>query len=347
MPRRRATAQFHSRRHISGHHRQRSARTVLVFVPLEADVTAMRATFTVNEGTTVTPPPARRARLHLPRNLYGRQPYGDEEILYRHRNKGRDVAGSESPSWAMPAASTPSATKPKQPAAGCFDNVPNSRYISLQQIIDGEAHLDDYTMLWCHFDWLDWPSRMWDTRDIFSSYWLHGGAILASRDGARYINDVWRIAATNKAPTICSAARRPNAENPDGLHRNGPWGPRPLCRPDTRRRRPHTAAQHGLLVDRPHPAMGRRLGPTGSMAGWESRTGAKALASGHDYDINRVTIAEFEPWEALAGFTSGRVITIGTPASRVVRPQRCRQSLPRESRDTYQKRHQLPLQITV
>ena len=31
------------------------ARTILVFVPLEADVTSMLATYTVNEGTTVTP----------------------------------------------------------------------------------------------------------------------------------------------------------------------------------------------------------------------------------------------------------------------------------------------------
>ena len=50
------------------------------------------------------------------------------------------------------------------------------------------------------------------------------------------------------------------------------------------------------------------------MLGWEERTGAKALASGHDFDINRVTIAEFEPYEALKGFTTGTVITIGTPA---------------------------------
>ena len=51
-----------------------------------------------------------------------------------------------------------------------------------------------------------------------------------------------------------------------------------------------------------------------SLGGWEERTGAKALASGHDFDINRVTIAEFEPYEALKGFTTGTVITIGTPA---------------------------------
>jgi hypothetical protein len=47
---------------------------------------------------------------------------------------------------------------------------------------------------------------------------------------------------------------------------------------------------------------------------WEERTGAKALASGHNYDANCVTIAEFEPYEALKGYTSGRVLTIGTPS---------------------------------
>jgi hypothetical protein len=50
------------------------------------------------------------------------------------------------------------------------------------------------------------------------------------------------------------------------------------------------------------------------MSGWEERTGAKALAAGHNYDPNCVTIAEFEPYEALKGFTSGRVLVIGTPA---------------------------------
>ena len=54
--------------------------------------------------------------------------------------------------------------------------------------------------------------------------------------------------------------------------------------------------------------------PYNDMAGWQERTGATALASSDSYDANIVTIAEFEPYEALKGYTTGRVITIGTPA---------------------------------
>ena len=46
---------------------------------------------------------------------------------------------------------------------------------------------------------------------------------------------------------------------------------------------------------------------------WQEKTGAKAIGSTHDYDYNRVTIAEFEPRAILDGYQSGTVITIGTP----------------------------------
>lgn len=290
-----------------------SARTVLVFVPLEADVTAMRAAFTVNEGTTVTP--ASESVLDFTTPVRFTAVNRTATIEYTVTVIKDEM--SQAPKAFVGNASSVDALGDEAKAAcrWMLDNVPNSRYISLQQIIDGEAHLDDYTMLWCHFDWLDWPSQMWDTRDIFNSYWLHGGAILASRDGARYINDVWRIARDQQSPNnMFGGETAETLKTPMGFTVTGHEDHALFAglTPD--------ADGRILLLNTGCSSTGRTLqwgadwDPYGSMAGWESRTGAKALASGHDYDINRVTIAEFEPWEALAGFTSGRVITIGTPA---------------------------------
>lgn len=194
-------------------------------------------------------------------------------------------------------------------------NVPNSTYVSIQDIIDGKVKLDSYTMVWCHFDFTDWPSQLWDSRDFFNSYWLHGGAILASRDGARYINDVWRISLDQQSPnemsggdsyrTLTSALGFTVTGHESHDIFKG-------LTPDSNGRI--------LLLDSGCSNTDRVLSwnvslqPYGNMAGWQSRTGASALAGGDNYDPNIVTIAEFTPREALTGYRSGRVITIGTPA---------------------------------
>lgn len=289
------------------------SRTIQCYVPMETDVTAMQVSFTVNEGTTVTPESGSLIDFSQPVKFTATQ--RTAIIEYTVTVIQDDM--SQAPKAFIGNASSVDGLGDEAKAAcrWMLENVPNTRFISIQDIIDGRVRLDDFKMIWCHFDWTDWPGQLWDSRDFFNSYWLRGGAILASRDGARYINDVWRIARDQQSPnnmfggesyetltdnlgfTITGHESHPIYEgiSPD---ENGRIVLLSKGCSNTNR-----TLQWGIDWD-----------PYGSMSGWEERTGAKALASGHEYDINRVTIAEFEPYEALKGFTSGRVITIGTPA---------------------------------
>lgn len=289
------------------------ARTILVFVPINEDVTAMQATFTVNDGTVVTPESGSLLDFSNPVVFTATQRTATVDYTV---TVIKDEM-SQSPKAFIGNVSSVDQLGDEAKAAceWMLNNVPNSRFVSIQDIINGNVKLDDFTMVWCHFDWTDWPGQLWDSRDQFNSYWLRGGAILASRDGARYINDVWRIARDQQSPNnmfggdsyetltdnigfvITGHENHPLYE---GIETDGDNRILLLAKGCSNSNR---TLQWGIDWD-----------PYGSMAGWEERTGAKALASGHDFDINRVTIAEFEPYEALKGFTSGRVITIGTPA---------------------------------
>lgn len=289
------------------------ARTIQCFVPGDADVTAMQAVFTVNEGTLVTPESGSVLDFSQPVVLKAVQRTATVE--YTVTVIRNDM--SQEPKAFIGNASSLEGLGEEAKAAcrWMLENVPNTRYVSIQDIIDGRVKLDDFKMIWCHFDWTDWPGQLWDSRDLFNSYWLHGGAILASRDGARYINDVWRIARDQQSPNnVFGGDSFETLDDNLGFTVTGHES-HPIYKDI-----PVDADNRILLLAKGCSNTGRTLqwgvdwDPYGSMAGWEQRTGAKALASGNDYDINRVTIAEFEPYEALKGFTSGRVITIGTPA---------------------------------
>lgn len=289
------------------------AHTILVFVPLDADVTSMQVSFTVNEGTTVTPESGSLVDFTSPVKFTATNKTAVVEYTV---TVIKDEMSQEPKAFVGNASSVDAlGEEAKAACRWMLENVPNSRFISIQEIIDGTVHLDDFKMIWCHFDWIDWPGQMWDSRDLFNSYWLRGGAILASRDGARYINDVWRIARDQQTPNnMFGGESYETLENDLGFVITG-HETHPLY--------------EGLSVDADNRILllakgcsnsnrtlqwGIDWDPYFSMEGWEERTGAKALASGHDYDFNRVTIAEFEPYEALKGYESGRVITIGTPA---------------------------------
>lgn len=288
-------------------------RTILVFVPIDEDVTAMQAVFTATDGAFVTPESGSLLDFSQPVEF---------TATLRTATVTYTVTVVKDEMSQAPKAFIGNAASVDQlgdeAAAACrwmLDNVPNSRFVSIQQIIDGSVKLEDFTMVWCHFDWLDWPGQLWDSRDQFNAYWLRGGAILASRDGARYINDVWRIARDQQSPNNMFGGETAETLDADlGFtitgHESHPIYDGIATDADSRI----------LLLAAGCANTGRTLqwgadwDPYGSMQGWEERTGAKALASGHDFDINRVTIAEFEPYEALKGYQTGRVITIGTPA---------------------------------
>jgi hypothetical protein len=290
-----------------------NARTILVFVPINEDVTAMQATFTITDGATANPESGSLLdftnSVEIVTNLRTatitytvtviKDEMSQEPKAFIGNVASMDLLGDEA----------------KAACRWMLDNVPNSRYVALQEIIDGTVLLDDFKMVWCHFDFTDWPSQMWDSRDQFNSYWLRGGAILASRDGARYINDVWRIARDQQCPNNMFGGDSYETLTYDlGFtitgHESHPLYDGISTDADGRILLQSTGCQNSnrtlqWFVD---------WDPYGGMSGWEERTGAKALAAGHNYDANCVTIAEFEPYEALKGYTSGRVLTIGTPA---------------------------------
>lgn len=289
-------------------------RTISVFVPLATDVTQMSATFTVNSGTVVTP--GSGAMLDFTEPVELKATHRTAEIVYTVTVVKNSM--SQEPKAFVGFASSVEELGDEAKAAcrWMLENVPNSTFVPLQNILDGSAKLDDYVMVWAHFDFTnDWPSVLWDSRELFSGYWQRGGAILASRDGARYINDVWCIALDQQPPNNSFGGE--GYENLDydlGFTITGHEG-HPLFT--------------DLAVDDDNRVLMKGAGcaftnrtlqwcvdwePYFSMSGWEEKTGAKALASGNDYNENQVTIAEFEPREVVKGLMSGKVLVVGTPA---------------------------------
>lgn len=289
------------------------ARTIQCFVPMETDVTQMIVTYTVNEGAAVTPESGSVIDFSQPVKFTAslrtaKIEYTVTVIQDDMSQKPKAFIGNASALEGL-------GEEAKAACKWMLENVPNTRYVSIQDIIDGRVKLDEFKMIWCHFDWLDWPGQLWDSRDLFNSYWLRGGAILASRDGARYINDVWRIARDQQSPNNMFGGESFETLTDDlGFTVTGHEAHPIYEGIDTYSDNRILLLAKGCSNTNRTLQWGVDWNPYGSMAGWEERTGAKALASGHDFDINRVTIAEFEPYEALKGFTSGRVITIGTPA---------------------------------
>lgn len=190
-------------------------------------------------------------------------------------------------------------------------NFQNMTYINVNDILNGTASLDGYRMIWCHIEWTneEWPGVMWDTKDIFNAYWKNGGNMLASRDGAHYINDVWRISKNEKEPNNCFGGKEDLTVDSDtGFSCKG-YEEHPLYKdlPIT---------ENGMVLLKSNGChftnatyqWGIDWEPYFGMDGWKEQTGAEPLASDQNGDANRVTIAEFPSRDG-----SGKVIVIGTP----------------------------------
>ena len=288
------------------------ARTILVFVPVDADVTAMQVSLTATDGAQVTP--ASGSLIDFSSPVEFTASYRTATAVYTVTVIQDEM--SQAPKAFVGNASSIDGLGPEAQAAArwMMENVPNSHYVALQSVLDGSVILDDYAMVWAHLDFTDWPGVMWDTRDTFNSYWLRGGAILATRDGARYINDVWRIARNQQSPNnMFGGENYETLQNDLGIGIAGNEGHPLFDGIETDGGRILLAAKGMQYSNRTLQWLVDRDGYS-SMADWEEATGAKALASNDAGDSNCVTIAEFEPYEALKGSMSGRVITIGSPA---------------------------------
>lgn len=288
-----------------------AAGTVRCFVPEDVNITAMRMACTANEGTRFTPESGSVVDFSAPVKITAVNRTASKEYTV---TVVRDEI-SQAPKAFVGNVASPEALNAEAAAAyrWMMGNVPNTRYVCISDVVSGAVKLDDFKMIWCHFDWLDWPGQLWESRDQFNRYWMRGGAILASRDGARYINDVWRIARDAKSPNNMFGGESYESLNADaGFTVTAPA--HPLFKGI------ETDAQGRILLLGAGCSFSNRTlqwaidwDPYFTLEGWHSKTGAVALASNHEGETNRVTIAEFEPYEAMKGYTSGRVIVIGTP----------------------------------
>ncbi|MCH5224921.1 MAG: DUF4960 domain-containing protein [Muribaculaceae bacterium] len=287
--------------------------TISVFVPLTTDLTEMSVTYEVNAGTEVTP--AQGSLVDFSEPVEFTASHRTAEVVYVVTVSKNDM--SQEPKAFVGFASTVEGLGDESKAAcrWMMENVPNSTFVPLQDVLDGKVKLDDYVMVWAHFDFTeDWPSVLWDSRELFSGYWQRGGSILASRDGARYINDVWCIALDQQSPN--------NRFGGEGYEPLGSDLGFTITGHEDHPLYTDLEAEDGriLLKGAGCSYSNRTLQwcvdwePYFDMAGWETKTGAKALASGNEYNANQVTIAEFEPREVVKGMTSGKVLVVGTPA---------------------------------
>lgn len=291
-----------------------NAGTIVVYVPGNADVTNMVVDYEVEEGAIVsvekdaildfTTPIEITVEIATVVKTYKVTVIKSDGELVRKAFVGIANTIDELP------------VESKVAAQWMIDNIPNSVYVSLSDIKDGKVRLEDYKMIWCHWDWTnigDWPSLAYDTKDKINAYWKAGGNIFASREAMRYVKqDMWGVSSMNAEPNNMwgekyeeinldknigfSIKSYENYEIYDGiatmgddkmiyLRANG-------CKTTNR------ALQWGVDWE-----------PYGSMDGWKEKTGATPLASGvDDYDLNRVCIVLY----AYEG--TGTVITVGAPA---------------------------------
>ena len=290
------------------------ARTIQVFVPMDTDVSNMLVTYTMNEGATATP--ATSSIVDFTNPVTFTAMYNTAVIPYTVTVIKDDM--SQDPKAFIGTAASADALGNEAKAAyeWMIANVPMTTYVCMQDILNGTVKLSEFKMVWCHLDFspTDWPGIMWDTRDQFNDYYIKGGNILASREAARYINDVWRIALDQQCPNNMFGGEEAALLGAD-------LG---FCVANHQ----HHPLYEGLPIENNRILMvsagcsntnrtlqwGVDWDPYKSMEGWETRTGAIAIAQDHNGDINRCTIAEFQPREVLKGYMSGTVITVGTPA---------------------------------
>lgn len=287
-----------------------NARTLTFFVPLDEDVTSMALQYVLSSGATGDP--VSGTVLDFTDKVSLTVNYRTASIVYTITVIKDDMSQEPKAFVGMAASVAELSPEARAAAEWMMANVPNSTYVPLQSVLDNSVKLGDYKMVWAHLDFTDWPGIMWDTRDLFNDYYIKGGNILATRDGARYINDVWRITLDQQSPNNMFGGEGYETLTDDlGINISGN---------ETHPLFAGLPVDNGriLLAGKGCSNSNRTLQwhvdwVYGGLDGWMQKTGATALASDNSGDPNVVTIAEFTPREVLASYMAGKVITIGTP----------------------------------
>lgn len=292
-----------------------NAGTIIVYVPEDTDVTNMVVDYEVEEGAIVsvekdaildfTTPIEITVEIATVVKTYKVTVIKSDGELVRKAFVGIANTIDELP------------VESKVAAQWMIDNIPNSVYVSLSDIKDGKVRLEDYKMIWCHWDWTnikDWPSLAYDTKDKINAYWKAGGNIFASRVAMKYVKEnMWGVSKENEEPNNIfdgsfvlgsnfgfSVKNYETHEIYKGLQPDGDG--RIIYLRSAGYNITNSTIQW-LVNDSRY----------GGMEGWKQKTGAEPLASGDYYDENKVSIAEFKPRQFDSNL-SGTVITVGAPA---------------------------------
>ncbi len=281
-----------------------------VFVPAGTDITAMSVNYEVPEGTKVSVEKGAVLDFSNPVEItltYNSavQVYTVTVILHNMSMEPKAFVGNAAEIDLL-------GTEAKAAAQWAMNNIPNMKYICVQDVLSGVVKLEDFRMLWCHLDFTDWPSYMWDSRNLFNSFWAAGGSMLATRDGARYINDVWCIALNQKSPNVDGGGNVDTTLQEDrGISIKG-YENHPLYED-------LAVTPEGVVFLKSTGCnnTGRTMywnvsqEPYTGLDSWKEATGATDLANDDSGNPDMITIAEFEPRE-MVGRMSGKVITIGS-----------------------------------
>lgn len=292
-------------------------KTILVSVLEEVDVTALSPIVTVPEGASVSPLSGTTLDFTTPK----------EYTVTNRLNVATYTVTVEKVKSVEPMAFVGLATtlaelpeEEKAAATWMLENFPGARYVSYNEIKDGNVTLTpaNFRMVWFHDSNDGWPGLNWDTKEKVRDYYANGGNLLLTGECLKYIGDRWMIPADGKGPNNTFPDSKPDytTEAVGGFIIGAGHEAHPVFEGLT--------MEEGAsvrLMDAGYRCTNRTLrwfvgswSDYKSAGNWREATGGVDLgyAGTEGDDKEGIVIAEFTPRTAV-GKTTGRAICIGTP----------------------------------
>lgn len=133
--------------------------TIKIYVPYNTDVTNMVINYEVEEGTIVSVENNSTLDFTTPVNI--KVEFKTAVRTYKVIVEITEISQEPKAFIGKENSINDLGDEAKAAAEWMIEKIPNSVYISLNEIKDGTVRLEDYKMIWCHFDWTDWPSIAW------------------------------------------------------------------------------------------------------------------------------------------------------------------------------------------
>lgn len=298
-------------------------KTIMVYVPLDMDVTRLTAVYTVTEGASATP--ENNALLDFTNPV---------KFTVKNRTATSEYMVTVVPTdmkrtaFVGTAATVDDLENPEEKAAAkwMLDNVSAAEYISFSDVASGNVELGKYSVIWWHWhvnnysDAVGLPAAATSSIDAFKAYYNSGGNLLLTRYALRYLEPI-EITLDKKSPNNCWGG---DESLPDIEISNAPWGisfkghtDHPLFNGlQTATGKNYVAymfdAGYAVTNSTAQWHIGTDWGGYDTKQMWEEKTGGIALGRSDgdaDNESGAIVIAEF-PKRA----TTGKVITIGSGA---------------------------------